>query len=46
MIGSPHNSALTEGTLAGAAHRAAANVARYLRGERAEHVVDRADYLA
>jgi phosphoglycerate dehydrogenase-like enzyme len=45
VIGSPHNSAITAGSLAEAARCAAANVARHLRGEPVEHLVDRADYL-
>jgi phosphoglycerate dehydrogenase-like enzyme len=46
VIGSPHNSGMTEGTLAEAARRAAANVARHLRRETVQHVVDRAEYVA
>jgi phosphoglycerate dehydrogenase-like enzyme len=46
VVGSPHNSAITAGSLAEAARRAAANVARFLRGEPAQHVVDRSDYVA
>jgi phosphoglycerate dehydrogenase-like enzyme len=45
VLGSPHNSAITAGALAEAARQAAANIARHLRGEPVEHVVDRADYL-
>lgn len=45
VLGSPHNSAITAGSLAEAARQAAANIARYLRGEPAEHLVDRGDYL-
>jgi glycerate dehydrogenase len=45
VLGSPHNSAITAGALAEAARRAAANVARHLRGERARHLVDRSDYV-
>ena len=45
VVGSPHNSALTAGSLAAAARQAAENVARHLRGEPARHVVDRSDYL-
>jgi hypothetical protein len=37
---------MTEGTLAEAARRAAANVARHLRRETVQHVVDRAEYVA
>jgi phosphoglycerate dehydrogenase-like enzyme len=44
VLASPHNSALTAGSLAGAARRAAENVARYLRGEAPEHLVDRSEY--
>jgi phosphoglycerate dehydrogenase-like enzyme len=46
VIGSPHNSAITAGSLAEAARRAAENVARHLRGEAVENLVDRADYVA
>lgn len=46
VIGSPHNSAITAGSLAQAAHQAAANVARCLRGEPVQHLVDRSDYVA
>jgi hypothetical protein len=45
VIGSPHNSAITAGTWAEAARRAASNVARHLRGEPVEHLVNRADYV-
>jgi glycerate dehydrogenase len=45
VIGSPHNSAITAGSLADAARRAAANVARHLGGEPVENLVDRADYV-
>jgi phosphoglycerate dehydrogenase-like enzyme len=45
VLGSPHNSAITAGALAEAARQAAANIARHLRGEPVEHVVDRGDYL-
>lgn len=44
LLGSPHNSGLTAGALAGGARRAAENVARYLRGEAPRHVVDRSEY--
>lgn len=44
FLGSPHNSALTEGSRAAPARHAAQNVARYLRGEPARHVVDRTEY--
>jgi phosphoglycerate dehydrogenase-like enzyme len=46
VIGSPHNSAITAGSLAAAARHAADNVARYLRGEVPQHLVDSADYVA
>jgi phosphoglycerate dehydrogenase-like enzyme len=45
VLGSPHNSAITAGSLAEAARQAAVNIARHLRGEPAEHLVDRGDYL-
>jgi phosphoglycerate dehydrogenase-like enzyme len=45
VLGSPHNSGITAGSLAEAARQAAANIARYLRGEPAGHLVDRGDYL-
>jgi glycerate dehydrogenase len=45
VIGSPHNSAITAGSLTEAARLAAANVARHLRGEAVEHLVDPADYV-
>jgi glycerate dehydrogenase len=44
VIGSPHNSGITVGTLTAAARQAAANIARYLRGEPVENLVDRSDY--
>jgi phosphoglycerate dehydrogenase-like enzyme len=44
VIGSPHNSALTAGTLEVAARRAAENIARHLRGEPVEHLIDRSEY--
>jgi glycerate dehydrogenase len=44
VIGSPHNSALTAGTLAAAARRASENVARHLRGEPVRHLVNRSEY--
>jgi glycerate dehydrogenase len=46
VVGSPHNSAITGGSLAEPARRAAANVARHLRGEPAQHLADRSDYVA
>ncbi len=45
VIGSPHNSAIVPGVLEGAARRAAANVARYLRGEETKGVMRREDYM-
>ncbi len=45
LIGSPHISAITTESPAGAARHAAENIARYLRGEPILHVADRADYL-
>jgi phosphoglycerate dehydrogenase-like enzyme len=44
VIGSPHNSALTAGTLATAAHHAAENIARGLRSEPVDHLIDRSEY--
>jgi phosphoglycerate dehydrogenase-like enzyme len=44
VLGSPHNSGITAGTLAGAARDAAANIARQLRGEPVLHLVNRSDY--
>jgi phosphoglycerate dehydrogenase-like enzyme len=46
VVGSPHNSGLTAGSFAEAARRAAENVARHLRGEPVQHLVDRSDYVA
>jgi phosphoglycerate dehydrogenase-like enzyme len=46
VVGSPHNSAITAGSLARAAREAAENVARHLRGEPPQHLIDRADYAA
>jgi phosphoglycerate dehydrogenase-like enzyme len=45
VIGSPHNSTMTPGSIAAGARLAAENVARYLRGEPPRHLVDRADYV-
>ena len=45
VLGSPHNSAIASGSLGTAARLAAENVARYLRGEPPEHIVDRSDYV-
>jgi phosphoglycerate dehydrogenase-like enzyme len=44
VIGSPHNSAMTERSSGEAARHAAENVARALRGEAAQHLVDRSEY--
>jgi phosphoglycerate dehydrogenase-like enzyme len=44
VLGSPHNSGMTEGTLPAAAGQAAENVARVLRGEPPEHVIDPSEY--
>jgi D-isomer specific 2-hydroxyacid dehydrogenase, NAD binding domain len=46
VVGSPHNSAITGGSLAAAARYAAANVARFLRSEPVHHLVDRTGYPA
>lgn len=46
VVGSPHNSGLTPGALLEGARRAAANVARFLRGEPVTGLVDRSDYVA
>jgi phosphoglycerate dehydrogenase-like enzyme len=45
VLGSPHNSALTATSLAESARQAAENVARALRDEPVQHLVDRAEYL-
>jgi phosphoglycerate dehydrogenase-like enzyme len=45
VIGSPHNSGITAGSLETAARDAAENIARHLRGEPVRHLVDRADYV-
>lgn len=45
VLGSPHDSAITTGSLEAAARQAGANVARYLRGEPVQHLVDRSDYV-
>ena len=45
VIGSPHNSAIVAGSLAEAARRAADNVARHLRGEPVQNLVDPSDYV-
>jgi len=44
VVGSPHNSGNTGGTLTHAAREAAQNVARHLRGEPVRHLVDRSEY--
>ena len=44
VLGSPHVSANTYGSIGEAARHAAENVARYLRGEAVRHVVDRSEY--
>lgn len=46
LLGSPHNSAITHGTLAAAARDAAENVRRFLRGEPPHNLVDRSEYPA
>ena len=45
LLGSPHNSGIVPGVLAGAVAKAAENVRRYLRGEPVAGVMRRADYL-
>jgi phosphoglycerate dehydrogenase-like enzyme len=45
LIGSPHNSGVTDGALEVGARMAAENVRRFLRGEAVTGVVRRADYL-
>ena len=45
ILGSPHNSANTTGSPAGAAEYAAENVRRLLRGEPVQHLVDRSEYV-
>ena len=45
LLGSPHNSAITRGSVAAAAGQAAANIRRYLDGEPPRHVVDRSEYV-
>lgn len=45
VLGSPHNSGLTPGALVEGARRAAANIARHLRGEPVGGVIDRRDYV-
>ena len=46
VIGSPHNSAMVAGSLTEAAARAADNVARHLRGEPVQNLVNPSDYAA
>jgi phosphoglycerate dehydrogenase-like enzyme len=45
VIGSPHNSGVTDGALQVGAHKAAENVQRFLRGEAVIGVARREDYL-
>jgi phosphoglycerate dehydrogenase-like enzyme len=45
LLGSPHNSANTGNSLAVAGRLAAENIARYLRGEHAFHLIDRSQYV-
>jgi phosphoglycerate dehydrogenase-like enzyme len=45
VIGSPHNSGVTDGALQVGAHKAAENVRRFLRGETVIGVVRREEYL-
>jgi len=45
VLGSPHNSGITETSLAEAARRAAANIMRALDGSPPEHLVDRREYV-
>lgn len=45
VLGSPHNSALTAGSLRVGARHACANIARYLEGEAPRNLVDRSDYV-
>lgn len=45
VLGSPHNSGMTDASLAHAASEAASNVARALTGEPIAHLVDRREYL-
>jgi phosphoglycerate dehydrogenase-like enzyme len=44
VIGSPHNSAVTNGSLVASVHSAAANLARAMRGEVVQNLVNRAEY--
>jgi len=45
VLGSPHNSPVTSTTLVDSARQAAANIARALRAEPVEHLVDRSEYV-
>jgi phosphoglycerate dehydrogenase-like enzyme len=45
VLGSPHNSGIVPGVMAGAVRKAAENVRRYLRGEVTPGVMRREDYL-
>lgn len=45
LLGSPHNSGISVGSHATAARHAAENVARYLRGEHPQHLVNRSEYV-
>ena len=45
LLGSPHNSGVTDGALQAGARRAAGNVRRFLRGEAVLGVARREDYL-
>jgi phosphoglycerate dehydrogenase-like enzyme len=45
LLGSPHNSGITAGSLVEAARQAARNIARHLRGEPTQHLVHRRDYI-
>lgn len=46
LLGSPHNSGVTRESFITAAHLAAQNIARFLRGEPPKHLVNRDDYRA
>jgi len=45
LLGSPHNSGITRGTLTAAARQAAENVRGFLAGEPPRHVLDRSEYV-
>lgn len=45
LLGSPHNSAITAGSLAHAARHAAQNVMRFMQDAQPQHLVDRSEYL-